>query len=162
MKKQCLISLFLSICLLLGLTACGSAETMDDGSATPVTAPENIQITASAARAVETESYECADFPMTIPKGMDCHQRRREYLSQHPRVRSGTASAADVRPAQGRHPAAQPGGQSGVGEELQHGKRAGGRAGKPVHRGLLSDVLTVYGLRHAGRIELCGLHIPDF
>ena len=69
MKKQCLISLFLSICLLLGLTACGSAETMDDGSATPVTAPENIQITASAARAVETEPYECADFSMTIPKG---------------------------------------------------------------------------------------------
>ena len=69
MKKQHLISLFLSICLLLGLTACGSAETTDDGSAAPVTAPENIQITASAARAVETEPYECADFSMTIPKG---------------------------------------------------------------------------------------------
>ena len=69
MKKQRLISSLLSICLLLGLTACGSAETTDDGSAAPVTAPENIQITASAARAVETEPYECADFSMTIPKG---------------------------------------------------------------------------------------------
>lgn len=69
MKKQRLISLFLSICLLLGLTACGSAETTDDGSAALVTAPENIQITASAARAVETEPYKCADFSMTIPKG---------------------------------------------------------------------------------------------
>lgn len=69
MKKQRLISLFLSMCLLLGLTACGSAETADDGSAAPVTKSENIQITASAARAVETEPYECADFSMTIPKG---------------------------------------------------------------------------------------------
>ena len=69
MKKQRLISSLLSICLLLGLTACGNAETTDDGSAAPVTAPENIQIIASAARAVETEPYECADFSMTIPKG---------------------------------------------------------------------------------------------
>ena len=69
MKKQCLIPSLLSICLLLGLTACGNSETTDDGSAAPVTAPVNIQITASAARAVETEPYECADFSMTIPKG---------------------------------------------------------------------------------------------
>ena len=69
MKKQRLISSLLSICLLLGLTACGNSETTDDGSAAPVTDPENIQITASAAHAVETEPYECADFSMTIPKG---------------------------------------------------------------------------------------------
>ena len=69
MKKQRLISSLLSICLLLGLTACGNSETTDDGSAAPMTDSENIQITASAARAVETEPYECADFSMTIPKG---------------------------------------------------------------------------------------------
>ena len=69
MKKQRLIPLLLSICLLLGLTACGSAETTDDGSAASMTEPEDIQITASAARTVETEPYECTDFSMTIPKG---------------------------------------------------------------------------------------------
>lgn len=69
MKKQRLISSLLSICLLFSLTACGNAETTDDGSTAPMTESENIQITASAARAVETEPYECADFSMTIPKG---------------------------------------------------------------------------------------------
>ena len=68
MKKQRLISLLLSICLLLGLTACGGAETADGGAA-PMAEPQDIRITASAARAVETEPYECADFSMTIPKG---------------------------------------------------------------------------------------------
>ena len=69
MKKQRLISLLLSICLLLGLTACGSAETADGGGTAPMAEPQDIRITASAARAVETEPYECADFSMTIPKG---------------------------------------------------------------------------------------------
>ena len=69
MKKQSLIFLFLSICLLVSLTACRSAETAYDGSAAPAAEPENIQITASAARAVETEPYECADFSITVPKG---------------------------------------------------------------------------------------------
>ena len=68
MKKQRLISFLLSICLLLGLTACGGAETADGGAA-PMAEPQDIRITASAARAVETEPYECADFSMTIPKG---------------------------------------------------------------------------------------------
>ena len=68
MKKQRLISLLLSICLLLGLTACGGTETADGGAA-PMAEPQDIRITASAARAVETEPYECADFSMTIPKG---------------------------------------------------------------------------------------------
>ena len=69
MKKQRLIPLLLSICLLFSLTACGNSETTDDGSAAPMTESENIQITASAARTVETEPYECADFSMAIPKG---------------------------------------------------------------------------------------------
>ena len=69
MKKQHLISLLLSICLLVGLTACGNIETTDDGSVDPVTEPDDFRISVSAARAVETEPYECADFSMVIPKG---------------------------------------------------------------------------------------------
>ena len=51
--KKPILPLVLTAVLLLCLTACG----------------ENVQITETAAKAVQTEKYETADFSMTIPKG---------------------------------------------------------------------------------------------
>lgn len=53
MKK--LLSLLLSLLLVLSLTACGGGD--------------KVTITPTAAKSVETEKYESADFSITIPKG---------------------------------------------------------------------------------------------
>ena len=53
MKK--LLALLLTLLLVLSLTACGGGD--------------KVTITPTAAKSVETEKYESADFSITIPKG---------------------------------------------------------------------------------------------
>lgn len=85
MKGKKITTLMLACAMALLLIACGSKPAADtDGGAASNepkqtetnqakadtdSAEKNIKITQTAARAVQTEKYECADFSMTIPKG---------------------------------------------------------------------------------------------
>ena len=67
MKK--VLALVLALCLALSLAACGSKTVVnDDGTKTEQT-ERGVKVTQTAAKAVQTEKYETADFSMTIPKG---------------------------------------------------------------------------------------------
>ncbi len=67
MKKS--LSLLLALLLILSMTACGSKTTVnDDGTVTERT-EKGVTVTQTAAKAVQTEKYETADFSITIPKG---------------------------------------------------------------------------------------------
>lgn len=81
MKKTRLAALLLAGSLLLPLTACAAEPTgslpAEPSSSEPSIAPEEpsrpeepaVKITPTAAKSMETEVYETADFTMTIPKG---------------------------------------------------------------------------------------------
>ncbi len=68
-----LISLILAIIMVFSLSACGNKKTATDDNTKKSEKTEKIEkgikITKTAAKSVETEKYECADFSVTIPKG---------------------------------------------------------------------------------------------
>ena len=67
MKRS--LCLLLTLLLLLSMAACGSKTTVnDDGTVTERT-EKGVTVTQTAAKAVQTEKYETADFSITIPKG---------------------------------------------------------------------------------------------
>ncbi len=72
MKTKRLTAFVIAAAMALSLTACGgnSGKTIvnSDGTKTEQTG-EGIKITQTAAKAVQTEKYETADFSITIPKG---------------------------------------------------------------------------------------------
>lgn len=75
MKKNVirLISLVLAIIMMFSLSACGKKKTTTDDNTKKSEKTEKVEkgikITKTAAKSVETEKYECADFSVTIPKG---------------------------------------------------------------------------------------------
>ena len=67
-KKNRILSAALAALLALSLTACGGKTTVnEDGTTTKI--EHGVKITETAAKAVQTEKYETADFSITIPKG---------------------------------------------------------------------------------------------
>ena len=68
MNSKRFLTLMLAGAMLL-LAACGSRTVInDDGTKTEQT-ERGIRVTQTAAKAVQTEKYETADFSVTIPKG---------------------------------------------------------------------------------------------
>ncbi len=69
MKAKKIMSLVLAGVMIFLLTACGNKTvTNEDGTKTTKT-EKGIKVTQAAAKAVQTEKYETADFSITIPKG---------------------------------------------------------------------------------------------
>ena len=70
MKKIRVLSVILAAVLAASVTACGGNGTImnSDGTKTEQT-ERGIRVTQTAAKAVQTEKYETADFSITIPKG---------------------------------------------------------------------------------------------
>ena len=67
-KKNRILSAALAAVLALSLAACGGKTTVnEDGTTTKI--EHGVKITETAAKAVQTEKYETADFSITIPKG---------------------------------------------------------------------------------------------
>lgn len=77
-KKAKFLSMIIAAVMVLLLTACGGKVTEngdgnnttinDDGTKT-IQTEKGVKITETAAKAAQTELYECADFSITIPKG---------------------------------------------------------------------------------------------
>ena len=94
MNTKRIAALILAAVMTLLFTACGSKTVInDDGTKTEqkesgvkVTQQKEsgVKVTQTAAKAVQTEKYESADFSMTIPKRLDGHDRRNKHLSQYP------------------------------------------------------------------------------
>ena len=69
MNAKRITALALVLVMTLLLAACGSKTVVnDDGTKTEQT-ERGVKVTQTAAKAVQTEKYETADFSMTIPKG---------------------------------------------------------------------------------------------
>ena len=69
MNKSKIISAVIAVMLILSLAACGGKTTINsDGTKTEET-EKGIKVTQTAAKAVQTEKYETADFSLMIPKG---------------------------------------------------------------------------------------------
>lgn len=78
-KKKRIIPLLMAAALLTALTACGGGEssvdsernktTVNDDVTKSTKTEKSVEIIQTAAKAAQTELYECADFSITIPKG---------------------------------------------------------------------------------------------
>ncbi len=69
MNAKRITALVLALVMTSLLAACGSKTVVnDDGTKTEQT-ERGVKVTQTAAKAVQTEKYETADFSMTIPKG---------------------------------------------------------------------------------------------
>ena len=75
MKKKSVLSLLLAAALALSLTGCelpwklGEKEPVVNSDGTITKEENGVKITETAAKSVETELYETADFSLQIPKG---------------------------------------------------------------------------------------------
>ena len=69
MNIKKLTALILSLSIALFFSACGSKTVVNSDSIKTEKAEKGIKITQTAAKSVQTEKYETADFSITIPKG---------------------------------------------------------------------------------------------
>ena len=75
MKKKSVLSLLLAAALALSLAGCagqgqpGGKEPVVNSDGTITKEENDVKITETAARSIETELYETADFSLQIPKG---------------------------------------------------------------------------------------------
>ncbi|MGN0498371.1 MAG: hypothetical protein ACI4F6_04865 [Acutalibacteraceae bacterium] len=69
LKKAKFLSMIIAAVLALSLTACGNKTTVNSDGTKTVQTEKGVKITETAAKAAQTELYECADFSITIPKG---------------------------------------------------------------------------------------------
>ncbi len=68
MNIRKITALLLTAVMIFSFSACGKTVVNEDGTKTTKT-EKGIKVTQTAAKAVQTEKYETADFSMTIPKG---------------------------------------------------------------------------------------------
>lgn len=68
-KKNKLLCAVTAAVLALSLTACGGKTVTNSDGTKTVKTERGIKVTQTAAKAVQTEKYETADFSITIPKG---------------------------------------------------------------------------------------------
>lgn len=68
-KKNRILSAALAAVLALSLAACGGKTVVNDDGTKTVKTERGVTVTETAAKAVQLEKYETADFSMTIPKG---------------------------------------------------------------------------------------------
>lgn len=68
-NKNKILSAAISALLALCLTACGGKTVTNSDGTKTVKTEHGIKVTQTAAKAVQTEKYETADFSITIPKG---------------------------------------------------------------------------------------------
>ena len=117
MKKKSVLSLLLAAALALSLTGCelpwklGEKEPVVNSDGTITKEENGVKITETAAKSVETELYETADFSLQIPKGWTVTSGGNGHVPFHPGAGSQPAPQPDVCPAEGGGPAAQPGGK---------------------------------------------------
>ena len=69
MNTKRIAALILAAVMTLLLTACGSKTVINDDGTKTEQKERGVKVTQTAAKAVQTEKYESADFSMTIPKG---------------------------------------------------------------------------------------------
>ena len=68
-NKNKILSAAISALLALCLTACGGKTVTNSDGTKTVKTEHGIKVTQTAAKAMQTEKYETADFSITIPKG---------------------------------------------------------------------------------------------
>lgn len=69
MKAKRITALVIAGTMMLFLAACGNKTVINDDGTQTERAEKGIKVTQTAAKAVQTEKYETADFSVTIPKG---------------------------------------------------------------------------------------------
>ena len=69
MKAKRITALVIAGTMMLFLAACGNKTVINDDRTQTERAEKGIKVTQTAAKAVQTEKYETADFSVTIPKG---------------------------------------------------------------------------------------------
>ena len=69
MNTKRIAALILAAVMTLLFTACGSKTVINDDGTKTEQKESGVKVTQTAAKAVQTEKYESADFSMTIPKG---------------------------------------------------------------------------------------------
>ena len=67
-NKNKILSAAISALLALSLTACGGKTVTNSDGTKTVKTERGIKVTQTAAKAVQTEKYETADFSITIPR----------------------------------------------------------------------------------------------
>lgn len=151
--KKCakVFSVILAVMMLASLAACGA---------------EKVKITPTAARSIETEVYETADFSITIPKGWvvttggeNIYHSIRVYDPEEPMNQMFSLLKADVllHSQEGKKAWQY---MASIGPPRRFAFCAGRHTGNSLHRGLLSDLPRLYRLCDAGGAQLCGLHFP--
>ncbi|MGN0667595.1 MAG: hypothetical protein ACI4JU_00065 [Angelakisella sp.] len=68
-KRIRMLSIVMAAIMALSLTACGNKVTVNADGTKTVQTEKGVKITETAAKAAQTELYECNDFSITIPKG---------------------------------------------------------------------------------------------
>lgn len=90
MKKKSVLSLLLAAALALSLAGCagqgqpGGKEPVVNSDGTITKEENDVKITETAARSIETELYETADFSLQIPKGWTVTSGGDDHVPFHP------------------------------------------------------------------------------
>lgn len=69
MKAKRITAFVIAMAIMLLSTACGNKTTVNNDGAKTEQTEEKVKVTQTAAKSVQTEKYETADFSITIPKG---------------------------------------------------------------------------------------------
>ena len=153
MKKKSVLSLLLAAALALSLAGCagqgqpGGKEPVVNSDGTITKEENDVKITETAARSIETELYETADFSLQIPKGWTV-------------TSGGTAMYHSIRVQDPSQPLNQMFVLLHHGEHMGADAFPGAGADNPLHRKLFQAVFGIRGVCRAVGAELCRLYLP--